>query len=82
MYNSTGVVTLPGDAPVGVDALDGRVFDVLEGEALPDLGTVHAHADLHRADAGQGRGGVADYLRHGASAGSEVVNGVNAARKK
>lgn len=58
-------VTLPRDAPVWFDPLDGGVFYVLEGEALPDLGVVHTHADLHWAEPGQGGGGVAHYLRHG-----------------
>lgn len=58
-------VTLPCDAPVRFDPLDGGVFYVLEGEALLDLGVVHTHADLHRAEPGQGGSGVAHYLRHG-----------------
>lgn len=60
-------MTLPCDAPVRVNALDSGVFYVLEGEALPDLGVIHAYADLDRADPRQGRGGVAHYLRHGPS---------------
>lgn len=63
----TSAVTSPCNAPLWFDALDGGVLYVLEGEALPDLGAVHAHADLHLADAGQGRGGVTHYLRHGPS---------------
>lgn len=60
---------LPCDAPVWVNALDGGVFYVLKGEALPDLGVVHSHTDLDRADPRQGGGGVAHDLRHGPSAG-------------
>lgn len=60
---------LPCNAPVWFDALDSGVFYVLEGEALPDLGVVHAHADLHWADPRQGGGRVAHYLCHGTSTG-------------
>lgn len=55
----------PCNAPVGLDALDCGVFYVLEGEALPDLGMIHTHADLHLADTRQRGGGVAHDLRHG-----------------
>lgn len=58
---------LPRDAPVWFDALNSRIFDVVEGEALPDLGTVHAHTDLHWSHARQGGGGVTHDLRHGPS---------------
>lgn len=60
---------LPRDAPVWVDALHSWILDVVEGEALPDLSTVHAHADLHGSHARQGGGGVAHDLRHGPSEG-------------
>lgn len=60
---------LPGDAPVWVNALNSRILNVVEGEALPDLSTVHAHADLHGPHARQGGGGVAHDLCHGPSKG-------------
>lgn len=60
---------LPGDAPVWVNALDGWILNVVEGEALPDLSTVHAHADLHGSHARQRGGGVAHDLCHGPSKG-------------
>lgn len=62
------VYCLPCNTPVWFNALDGGVFYVLKGEALPDLGVVHAHADLHWANPRQGRGGVTHYLCHGPSA--------------
>lgn len=64
----TSVMTLPCNAPVWFNTLDSRVFYVLEGETLSDLGMIHAHADLHWADTRQRRGRVANYLRHGPSA--------------
>lgn len=60
-------VTLPCDAPVWLDALDGGIFYVLEGEAFPDLSPIHTNADLHRADPRHGGGGITHYLRHGPS---------------
>lgn len=60
---------LPRDAPVWVNALNCWILNVVEGEALPDLSTVHAHADLHGSHARQRGGGVAHDLRHGASKG-------------
>lgn len=41
---------VPGDAPLWFDALNGGVLYVLEAQALSDLGAVHTHAYLHRAD--------------------------------
>lgn len=61
------VSALPCNAPIWFDALDSGVLYVLEGEVLPDLGAVHAHADQHFANPRQGRGGVTHYLRHGPS---------------
>lgn len=58
---------LPCDAPVRLNALNGGILDVLKGEALLDLGTVHAHADLHWSHSRQRGGGVAHNLCHGAS---------------
>lgn len=58
---------LPSDAPVRLNALNGGILDVVEGEALLDLGAVHAHADLHRSHSRQRGGGVAHNLCHGAS---------------
>lgn len=60
-------MTLPCNAPVWFNALDSGVFYVLEGEALPDLGVVHAHTDLDWSDPRQGGGRVAQDLRHGPS---------------
>lgn len=61
------VLTSPCNAPVWFNALDSGVFYVLEGEALPDLGMIHTHADLHWANTGYRRCRVAHYLRHGPS---------------
>lgn len=60
-------MTLPCNAPVWFNPLDSGIFYVLKDEALPDLGVVHAHADLHCADPRRGGGRVAHYLRHGSS---------------
>lgn len=65
------VLTLPCNAPVWLNALDSGVFDVLEGEALPDLGMIHTHTDLHRSNTGYGRCRVAHYLCHGPSTSEE-----------
>lgn len=64
------LVVLPGDAPLWLNALDGGVLNVIEAQALLDLGPVHTHTDLDRTHPSQGGSRVTHDLCHGPPAGN------------